>query len=258
MFKSIGFIGGGRVARIMLGGLNRKRRWPGKVIVSDVSAAVLDDLKQRFPKIETAGGDLRKAAAADVVFLALHPPAISGTLADVKSALREGATVVSLAPRISIARLSDGLDGVSRIVRMIPNAPSMVNKGFNPVAFHAAWPKDERKKFRRWINVLGDCPEVAEDKLEAYAVITAMGPTCLWFQFDELEALAQDFGMTPKEAREALLKMWKGALKTIKDSGLSPAEVMDLVPLKPLGEEEANIRNIYRTKLQGLYDKLKS
>jgi hypothetical protein len=32
---------------------------------------------------------------------------------------------------------------------------------------------------------------------------------------------------------------------------------MDLVPLKPLGEEEANIRNIYRTKLQGLYRKMK-
>jgi pyrroline-5-carboxylate reductase len=257
MFKSIGFIGGGRVARIMLGGFNRKKRWPGKVIVSDTSAAVLDDLKQRFPKIETAGGDLRKAAAADLVFLALHPPAIENVIGDIKAALRRDATIVSLAPKVSIARLSEWLDGFSRIARMIPNAPSLVNKGFNPVAFRAAWPKDERKKFRRWINVLGDCPEVAEEKLEAYAVITAMGPTYLWFQFEELEALAQDFGMTPKEAREALLKMWKGTLKTMTDSGLPPAEVMDLIPVKPLGEEEANIRSIYREKLRGLYGKLK-
>jgi hypothetical protein len=33
---------------------------------------------------------------------------------------------------------------------------------------------------------------------------------------------------------------------------------MDLVPVKPLGEEEANIRNVYRPKLTGLYQKLKS
>jgi pyrroline-5-carboxylate reductase len=38
---------------------------------------------------------------------------------------------------------------------------------------------------------------------------------------------------------------------------LSPIEVMDLIPVKPLGEEETNIRNMYRTKLQGLYGKLK-
>ena len=34
-------------------------------------------------------------------------------------------------------------------------------------------------------------------------------------------------------------------------------EVMDLVPVKPLGEDEAAIRNAYRTKLTGLYQKLK-
>ncbi len=40
MFKSIGFIGGGRVARIILSGLERKDKWPGKVIVSDANAAM--------------------------------------------------------------------------------------------------------------------------------------------------------------------------------------------------------------------------
>jgi pyrroline-5-carboxylate reductase len=257
MFKSIGFIGGGRVVRIILGGFDRKRRWPGKVIVSDASADVLNDLKQRFPKIEAAGEDPKKPAAADVVFLALHPPAIMGILGEVKSILRRDAVVVSLAPKISISQISGGLDGFSRIVRMIPNAPAVVNKGFNPMAFSAAWPKDEKKKLRRRFNVLGDCPEVAEEKLEAYAVITAMGPTYFWFQFYELEELGKTFGMSPKEAKESLAKMLRGTLKTMTDSGLSPAEVMDLIPVKPIGEEEANIRNIYRTRLQGLYSKLK-
>lgn len=51
--------------------------------------------------------------------------------------------------------------------------------------------------------------------------------------------------------------MVKGTLKTMIKSGLSPAEVMDLIPVKPLGEEEPMIRNAYRTKLAGLYKKLK-
>jgi hypothetical protein len=32
---------------------------------------------------------------------------------------------------------------------------------------------------------------------------------------------------------------------------------MDLVPVKPLGEDEATIRNAYRAKLTALYQKLK-
>jgi pyrroline-5-carboxylate reductase len=257
MFKTIGFIGGGRIVRIILNGFDRKRRWPGRVIVSDSSTEVLNNLKQRFPKIE-AVADPRKPAAADIVFLALHPPAMMGVLEKIKSSLREDAVVVSLAPKWSIARLSEGLDGFTRVARMIPNAPSVVNKGFNPVAFSVAWPKDERKKLRRWLNVLGDCPETAEGKLEAYAVLTAMGPTYFWFQLYELEELGKTFGMTPMEAKECLAKMMKGTIKTMTDSGLSPDEIMDLIPVKPLGEEEANIRNIYRTRLQGLYGKLKN
>jgi pyrroline-5-carboxylate reductase len=84
-----------------------------------------------------------------------------------------------------------------------------------------------------------------------------MGPTYFWFQFYELEELGMSFGMTQEEVKECLVKMVKGTLKTMTDSDLSPSEVMDLIPVKPIGEEEATIRNMYRTKLQGLYNKLK-
>lgn len=48
-----------------------------------------------------------------------------------------------------------------------------------------------------------------EDKLEAYAVITSMGPTYLWFQLHELYEIAKEFGMSDGEARNAISKMVK-------------------------------------------------
>jgi len=42
------------------------------------------------------------------------------------------------------------------------------------------------------------------------------------------------------------------------ESGLTPDEVMDLIPVRPLGEEEENIKSIYHTSLGDLFDKLKS
>ena len=256
-FKSMGFIGGGRITRIFLEALNRKRMLPATVVVSDASAEVLQKLKARFPKVVISQGDNAKPAAQDIVFLALHPPAIGGGMEEIKASLKPGAVLVSLAPKFSIKALSEGLGGFNRIVRMIPNAPSIVNEGYNPVAFGSGITKSEKEDLSRLFKKLGDCPEVDEEKLEAYAIITAMGPTYLWFQLFELLELGKSFGLTDKQAWKGIRKMLKGALETVDESGLTPDEVMDLIPVKPLGEDEAMIRNAYRTKLTGLYQKLK-
>lgn len=255
--KSMGFIGGGRITRIILEALSRKRMLPAAVVVSDTSAETLQKLKARFPKVQVSQGDNAKAAGQDLVFLALHPPAVAGGLAEIKATLKPGAVLVSLAPRFTIKALSEGLGGFDRIVRMIPNAPSCVNEGYNPVAYGPGIGRKEKEDLSKLFKKMGDCPEVDEDKLEAYAIVTAMGPTYLWFQLFELFELGKSFGLTEKQAWKGIKKMLKGAVETVDESGLTPEEVMDLIPVKPLSEDEAAIRNAYRTKLTGLYQRLK-
>jgi pyrroline-5-carboxylate reductase len=110
-YKSMGFIGGGRITRIFLEALDRKRMLPGNVVISDASAEALQKLKTRFPKVAISLGDNSIPAAQDIMFLALHPPAIGGGLGEIKSALQPGAVLVSLAPRYTIKALSEGLGG---------------------------------------------------------------------------------------------------------------------------------------------------
>ncbi len=255
--KSAGFIGGGRITQIILEGFKNKSHWPGKVVVSDTDAEVLEKLKTKFPKAVCFHNDNGKAAVADIVFFALHPPAISGVLPEIKQHLQPQGIFISLAPKVNIAALSDGLGGFKRIVRMIPNASSVINRGYNPLSFSSAFDEKEKKDVLHFLGVLGDCPEVAEEKLEAYALLTAMGPTYFAFQLDELQKLGESFGLTVRETQKGLSKMMKGTMKTLFESGLSYEEAADLIPVKPLGEEEENIRAIYRGKLKALYQKLK-
>jgi pyrroline-5-carboxylate reductase len=141
---------------------------------------------------------------------------------------------------------------------MIPNAPSIVNEGYNPVAFAPALPADAKAELQEFFSVWGKCPVVAEEKLEAYAILTAMGPTYLWFQLYELQNIAESFGLTQQEVETAMTEMALAAIKTMQGAGLSPTEVMDLVPSKPLSEEEAHIKQAYHTRLENMYQKLKS
>jgi pyrroline-5-carboxylate reductase len=245
------------VAHIILGGLKRAGRMPARVVAGDVDLDVLKRLQARFPGIRIAHNDNRDPALQDIVFLGLHPPVLAGSLGEIRGALKPGAIVISLAPKLSRARLSEGLAGFDRIVRLIPNAASIIGSGYNPISFSPALTAKEKEEVGSFLSALGQCPEVAEDKLEAYAVVTAMGPTYLWFQLQELQKIGESFGLSQVEAETGVAEMIAGAAKTLFGSGLTAEEVMDLVPVKPLGEEEANIKAMYHSRLEPLYRKLK-
>lgn len=255
--RSFGFIGGGRVARIILEGFQRKGIELPEVIVSDIDPAVLDRLREKFPGIRTMPGDNKGPATCDIVFLALHPPACPGVLDEIKGALKPGAVLVSLAPKITMARITERLDGFARVARMIPNAPSIVGAGFNPIAFAPALAREEQEDLRAIFSAIGECPAVPEEDLEAYAVLAAMGPTYFWFQWEELEALGAGFGLDREALRNALSAMVEGAGRAYFRSGLAGPEVMDLIPVKPLQEDEEGIRGVFRQRLVPLYEKIK-
>jgi pyrroline-5-carboxylate reductase len=256
--KSIGFIGGGRVAKIVLQGWKKAGRIPANIVVTDNDADVLGKLQNEFQNIETIIDDPKRCAASDIVFIGLHPPVIGGVLQEIRSVIKPSAIIVSLAPKISIAKISDGLGGFKNIARVIPNAPSIVNEGYNPVAFSPDMSAESKHLILELFRPLGDIPEVAEELLEAYALFTAMGPTYFWFQLYELQELIASFGISPKAIHDGLPKMINGAVKTMFESGLTPAEVMNLIPVKPLAEEEPIIKEYYRNRLTALYKKLKS
>ncbi|MGE5497153.1 MAG: pyrroline-5-carboxylate reductase family protein, partial [Syntrophothermus sp.] len=133
--KSYGFIGGGRITRIILKGLSNTGLSFPNVVVSDIIMGYLEKLKQTYPEICISYNDDKLPARQDIVFLSLHPPLICDILKEIKPELQAGSIVISLAPKVTISRMQEALGGFNRIARVIPNAPSIVNAGYNPVSF---------------------------------------------------------------------------------------------------------------------------
>jgi pyrroline-5-carboxylate reductase len=240
----------------MLGGWKKAGKMPQEIVVSDTNVEGLNNLKAVFPEIRITPHDNTQPASADLVFLAVHPPMVKDVLSGIASHLKSKATLVSLVPKCSIESLSGMSGGFQRIVRMIPNAPSLVNSGYNPLIFSSGITHKERAELLDIFRILGECPEVEENTLEAYAILTAMGPTYLWFQLYELQELGKSFGLREQSVEDGIMKMVQGTLKTMHESGLSSEAVMDLIPVKPLGEHEENIRKLYTSKLGTLFQKL--
>jgi pyrroline-5-carboxylate reductase len=255
MKKSIGFIGAGRVTRILLQAFSNMNVKFSDVVVTDPNNDVTSKLKSIYPFVKVV--DASVAAAQDIVFLSLHPPVIMDTLELLKNNVRSDAAVVSLAPKINIAKISSKLGHVKNIARLIPNATSYINDGYNPVYFSPGFDSGEKESVLDLLKNMGHTFEVNEEKLESYAIVSAMLPTYFWFQWNFLEEIGVKTGLTKSEAEEAVHQTLIAALNLMYTSVLTPTEVMDLIPVKPIGEHEAQIVEIYQTKLIGLFEKIK-
>jgi len=199
---------------------------------------------------------LLHAASQQTVFIALHPPVIMETLDKIAEVISEETELISLAPKITIDKIASKVSS-KYIARMIPNATSYINEGYNPIAFAPNMEKEDRKAIKKLLKPLGKTIETEELKLEAYAIASAMLPTYFWFQFQEMEKVAQQCGLSEEEAKETVKSTLKKAIKLYFNSGLTPAEMMDLIPVKPIGENQEQIIEIYQTKLMGLFGKIK-
>lgn len=255
--KSIGFIGGGRVTRILIEALKKTENMPAKVLVSDPDSAILQTLKTNYPSIITSNSN-SLPAECDVIFISLHPPVFIQTLKEIKEIVKPDSIIISLAPKITIEKIQTELPQSKKIIRLIPNAPSIINKGYNPVVFSDSFIPEEKNALLKLLSIFGQSPEVKEENLEAYAIIAAMGPTYLWFQLFHLEELGLSFGLSKEELEHTIPAMVDGAIETMFNSGLNREEVMNLVPVKPLKESEESIKSIYQNNLSALFAKLKN
>jgi pyrroline-5-carboxylate reductase len=254
--KTLGFIGGGRVTKIFLQAFSNKNEIFKSVAVYDPNTDVLKSLKKAFPDI-TFVDAASIAARQDYVFIALHPPVIMETLEKIQNEVNKNTTVFSLAPKITIDKIRGKLSQTARVIRLIPNATSYINKGYNPVCFSDEFSAEEKKSLLDFLGLLGHTFEVAENKLEAYAIMSAMLPTYFWFQWRELSDIGIKLGLTEKEASDSVNETISAALSTMFESGLSASEVIDLIPVKPIAEHEMQISEIYRSKLIALFEKIK-
>ena len=254
--KTIEFIGGGRITKIILRAFENVGIAFEKLSVFDVNADTLQAINVKYPYVNVSD-NMEESGKSDLVILAVHPPIVMEVLDKIKANLQANAVIMSFSPKFTIEKISEVLGGHKNTARMNPSASSIVNRGVNPIAFATSFDPIKKAEMLELFKSLGSTPEVADSKIEAYAVISAMGHTYFNFQLQKLKELAVSFGMDEAEAKSTISNMLWGTTETLFNSGLSYAEVADLVPLKPMGEVEGTIKDYYDIYLNAIYNKIK-
>jgi len=260
--KKLGFIGGGNMAEALARGLLQKKVFaPSDLVASDVDPGRRRKLARQL-KIKTTDSNLEVLREARAILLAVKPQTIDEVLAELAAAMNppapstDGAKrasgtkpadrlFISIAAGITLGRLTAALG--KRVIRVMPNAPAMVGQGMAAMVGAPGAGKADQAFALRIFRAVGDAVALSEEGLlDAVTALSGSGPAYVYLFVKALADAAVSEGLPPELAARMALKTIRGAEENMRQSDLSPAELIRIVA-SPGGTTEAALRKFAET-----------
>jgi pyrroline-5-carboxylate reductase len=244
--KRVGVIGAGAIGgvvidRLLAAGASR----PADIVACETKPERRQEIAARYGVAVHEGPEA--AGAADVVVLAVPPPAVAEVLAKIRGSLGGERVVVSFAGGVPLAVVEAAAPGVA-VVRVNPNSPSVVGEGFNPVTYGGAATGARRALADAFLEALGRHPEVDDRWMNLYTAVTAVGPTYFLPVLDALIAAAQAAGLSRAAAVEAATATAIGTAHMVARRAEAPEQLKLFTGLRPL--DDAAVKRLVADAVQ--------
>lgn len=220
-----------------------------RIFASDTSEKARNDMKDLGVQATKHNGEV--VQEADVVLVAVKPNIVPGVLREVAPTVTSKKLLVSVAAGVTLEAMEKCLPHDSRVIRVMPNTPSLVRQGASAYALGMnAGPRDG-EIVRHLMSAVGHVEEVEESQLSAVAGVSGSGPA---YCFVIMEAMA-DGGVKNGLPREVALKLaghtLMGAARLVLESSKHPGELKDNV-CTPEGSTIYGINHLERAGLRGI------
>jgi len=209
---SVALIGGGNMARGIIGGLLGKGASASSISVAEPLEASRQSLVRDFG-VRVTADNADAVRGAQVVVLAVKPQLMSGVARALAPALRESRPlVISVAAGIRADRLQHWLGDGIPVVRSMPNRPALIGAGASGLYADASVPAASRSLAERVLASTGLTVWVsAEDQIDAVTALSGSGPA-YFFRLAELMAEAGTaLGLDADVARQLAAQTLAGA-----------------------------------------------
>ena len=227
----IGFIGGGNMARAIIGGLVAKGARAADIVVVEPDALGRLKLVSEFgiAAIENPGAQL---GGVDVLIFAVKPQQMR-VAAQAAAAHLTDPLLVTIAAGIRIDDLSRWLGGLERIVRAMPNTPALVHAGVTGLYAPSVVGTQDRNTAETLMSAVGAALWFeAESDLDAVTAVSGSGPAYVFYAIEALEKAARELGLAEGASRSLALWTFVGATKLAIERGEDPAALRAQVTSK--------------------------
>mgnify|MGYP001413566907 CR=1 FL=1 len=172
----LAFIGGGNMAKSLIGGLIDKGFSSRCISVSDPVKKNLDQLNRKFG-IATISDNSIAAKDVDLIVLCVKPQILESVCKELQASLNQMPPAISIAAGIPLSLLMDWLGEDTPIIRCMPNTPALVQSGAAGMFANQKVDKKLRNLAEEIFDAVGLCCWLEkEEDIDLVTAVSGSGP----------------------------------------------------------------------------------
>jgi pyrroline-5-carboxylate reductase len=248
----IAFIGGGNMARSLIGGLLRTGAHAGGIVVAEPRAEACQELARDFG-VATYLDNAIAAEEASLLLLAVKPQMMAKVCQQLRPVVQKRRPlIVSIAAGIRIEQLERWLGGTLPVVRCMPNTPAMIGAGATALFANGRVSAPQRAQAQHLLDAAGLTVWVDEESLlDTVTALSGSGPAYFYLLAEALENAAFAQGLPRDTARALAAQTVLGAGRMLAESGQTAATLRQQVT-SPGGTTQAALESFAADGFQAM------
>jgi pyrroline-5-carboxylate reductase len=250
----VAFIGGGNMARSLIGGLVARGFAPAGIRVAEPVEALRAELQRDFG---VACFDNAQAAAegAAVWLLAVKPQVMREVCAALAAQARaQRPLAISIAAGITAGQLDRWLGGEVAVVRAMPNTPALLGAGITGLYANAS-AKSRFEQAAGLLAAVGPTVRIDDEaQMDAVTAVSGSGPAYVFLLAEAMQQAGVAQGLSAEAARALVQQTLFGAATMLTRSE-EPAEVLRARVTSPGGTTQAAIETFEAGGFRALVDR---
>ena len=233
MNKKIGFIGCGKMASAIIGGVLSS----GFLKKEDIQASERSAENAKL-KSEELGGvkiitdNIELVKTSDVVFIATTPNFAEEVLTQIKDYVTKDHLIVSICAGVTTRFTESILGENKRVVRVMPNTPALVLEGMSGVCGGKYAQENDVKFVVELLSNIGKAIEVTEEQMDIVTAISGSGPAFYYKVINEIARAGEKLGLDYEKALTLSIQTAVGSAKMLLNSDKSAEDLIASVATK--------------------------
>lgn len=225
----IGFIGCGNMGHAMMWGmLSSGRVKASDVLISTKTLASKVNLQKKYG-VGVADKNVEVAMISDVIFLAVKPQYYEEVIEEIKPALWDNKILVSIAPGKTLEWLEEKVGKRMKIVRAMPNTPSMVKEGMTGICGNDLVTASELDLICKLFGAFSKTEIVPENIMDVVTAVSGSSPAYVFMFIEAMADAAVEGGMQRAQAYTFAAQAVLGSAKMVLETDMHPGQLKDMV-----------------------------
>jgi len=228
MSADIGFIGAGKMAEALIGGLISKGIFSAESIVACAPSKKTRDHISSLYGIRVFEKASDMVDEANLIVLAVKPKNVEGLFRNESVVIGKGKTLLSIVAGLSIDKMKSYVPD-AKIIRVMPNHCCMVLEGAMGYTCDSSMTADEKAEIARILSSVGLAVEVPESQMDAVTGVAGSSPAFFYMVIDAIADAGVLNGLTREQAVKLASQSMLGAAKMVLETGKHPDQLRDEV-----------------------------